>query len=455
MAVRLVDSLNEVTLRTGVWYRDRPVTLSFPDAWDVATYWPDTPPPLTDEELRARFDHPVGQPPLRELAKGRRKPVVIVDDLARPTPVGRVMPLVLREFRAAGIEPSAVRVLVATGTHGHQDRGALVNKLGTEAVEACRLVIHDDTRRTRLIGTTSFGTPVYPDRELLSADLVVGIGGVYPQHATGFGGGGKLALGVMERRTIRHLHFRHRGVGGAYNIDNDFRRDVTEVARMIGMRTMITLHINARLEVVNAWCGDHEAYYPEAAAFSRSRYDAPAPHDADVVVANAYPSDISYTFMRKGMKPIRCAPPQATKIVVASNHEGLGRHGLFQQGVSARIQAYRALYNRVRIMEGRVIAQKLLKHAARVVGVRTGPAPTVARPAAGRPTASFWLYRPPGAETALPPLDGVDVMTDWNAVLARIARERADQSRVRVRIYPCAPLQCIDAPEPDGGGGGD
>jgi nickel-dependent lactate racemase len=447
----LVASRNEIALRTGVWYDDRPITLSFPEAWDVKTYWPDTPAPLSDREIADRFASPIGQPPLRELARGRRRPVVVVDDLARPTPVCRVMPFVLDELRAAGIGASAVRVLVAAGTHGHQDSAALANKLGHATASVCRVIVHDDTQRSRLMGRTSFGTPVYPNTELLDADLVVGIGGVYPQHATGFGGGAKLALGVMERRTIRTLHFSHRGVAGTYDIDNDFRRDVTEVARMIGMRTVVTVHVNAQLDVVSVMTGDHEAYYPQAAAFSRQRYDAPPPHDADVVVANTYPSDISYTFMRKGMKPIRCAPADAIRLVVGSNTEGLGHHGLFQQGLSARLEAYRMLYNRVRIMDRRVIAQKIAKHVGRAVGIRTSAVETAPLSRHAKPRSPIWLYRPPGVNLApMPPLDGVTVMSDWGDIVARIASERGDRRSIRVRVYPCASLQCLDAPEDDG-----
>jgi lactate racemase len=449
-----ISRTTEVTLRTGVWYHDRATTLSFPAGWDVVVYWPNTPAPLSRSEVATRFARPIGQPPLRQLAAGRRRPLVIVDDLARPTPVFRVMPSVLQELSAAGIEPSAVRILVATGTHGHQDLAALRNKLGDVAFDSCRVIVHDDTQRSRRIGMTSFGTPVHPNRELLDADLVVGIGGVYPQHATGFGGGAKLALGVMERRTIRQLHFRHAGVGGTYNIDNDFRRDLSEVARMIGLATMVTVHVDASLAVVNVMCGDHEAYYPQAAAFSRTWYDAPAPHDADVVVANGYPSDISHTFTRKGMKPTRCAPAGATRVVIASNHEGLGHHGLFQQGLGARLEGYRLLYNRVRIMDPATIARKIVKNAARVAGIRGGSAGAVP-PTALQKTRPMMVYQPPGVDTAMPPLDGVTVSRDWNAVISMIASEHRNKHRLRVRVYPCASLQCIDAPEPEGNAAGD
>lgn len=437
--------MQDIELRTGVWYNDRSIRLSFPDSWDVVTYWPDTPAPLTDEEIAERIRCPIGQPPLRELAKGKRCPVIVVDDLARPTPVSRIMPFLLKEFENAGLRPEDIRILVATGTHGHQDLTALASKIGRPAYERCRVIVHDDLRGAKFVGTTSFGTPVYVDGELRKTDLIVGVGGVYPQHTTGFGGGGKLILGVLGRKSIRTLHFRHKGVGGTYNIENDFRRDVTEIARMVGLNTIYTLHINDRSEVVHLFAGDHFSYYPLAAEFSKKRYTAPPPDDADVVIVNSYPSDVSYTFVRKAMKPIRCAPRDAMKVVIGSMHEGLGLHGLFQQGLSDRIREYRELYNRISVMEPRVILEKIVKN----LFFRKRP-PARQSSKAGSvlpPSEPMWLYRPEGAEAPMQDLEGVRIVRSWNAVLDAIRERYAAQSTVRVRIYPCGSLQCLDAPE--------
>ena len=84
--------MQEIELRTGAWYNDRSIQLTFPDSWDVVTYWPDTPPPLTDEEIAEQIRRPIGQPTLSELARGKKRPVIVVDDLARPTPVFRILP---------------------------------------------------------------------------------------------------------------------------------------------------------------------------------------------------------------------------------------------------------------------------------------------------------------------------------------------------------------------------
>lgn len=444
--------MQQIELRTGIWHGDHIIRLNFPESWDVVTYWPDTPPLLTDKQIAERINSPVGQPPLRDLAKGKRYPVVVVDDLARPTPVFRIMPFLLEEFEIAGVRPQDIRILVSTGTHGHQDPVALANKIGPITYKTCRVIIHDDLRDAKCIGTTSFGTPVHVNAELLKADLIIGVGGVYPQHTTGFGGGGKLMLGVLGRKSIRTLHFRHKGVGGSYNIDNDFRRDITEIARMVGLNTIYTMHINDRLEVVNLLCGDHYKYYPEAAEFSKSRYTAPLPNDADVVIVNAYPSDVSYTFVRKAMKPIRCAPPRAMKVVIGSMHDGIGRHGLFQQGLSERIKSYRALYNRIAVMDPHVIIQKIIKN---LFSRRRHEVQRTEKTSVSATVDPMWLYRPEGAAEPIQDLDGVRIVRSWELILKAIRERYPTQSIVRVRIYPCGSLQCLDTPAGKDEGAGD
>jgi nickel-dependent lactate racemase len=374
------------------------------------------------------------------MAAGKKKPVLVVDDATRPTPVAKIAPFILEEFEAAGVNPTQIRVIVATGTHGPPEEKALAAKLGPRIMENCRVLVHNDCKSTKFVGKTSFDTPVYVNRELLDADLIVGVGGVYPQHSTGFGGGGKLALGVLGRRSIRFLHFGHGSVGGNYNTDNNFRRDVTEIARIIGLRSIVTVHINAYMEIVNVMAGDYTAYYDEAVEFSMNRYQAPAPDDADVVIANGYPSDVSYTFMRKGNKPILMAPADATKVMVASNHGGLGHHGLYPQGKGPRWLKYKEMWDRVSIMKPTVIASKILKKLfSRQKSTYIYDAESTTPPR----DATLWIYTPEGGCRELPPLTGVKIVEEWDGILDIIRRSHPAKECVRVRIYPCASLQCL------------
>ena len=436
----------EIELRSAAWYGDVPLRVSFPAHWRVAVLWPNTPPPVSEHEIAEALARPVNQGRISELGRGCLRPVVIVDDLTRPTPAARVMPFVLRELEQAGIPAEAVTVVMATGTHGAPPRGAMAKKIGGEANARCRLVVHDDRGDLVRLGRTAAGTPVLVNRAVAQSDLAIGIGGIYPQHSTGFGGGSKLALGVLGRRSIAALHYGHPSMSGSYNIDNEFRRDLDEIARLVGLETMISLHVNARREIVRVVSGDHHRYYRDAVAFSRDRYTTPPPGAADVVVSNAYPIDISLTFMRsKGVIPLVHAAPGASRVLVSACPEGAGRHGLFpfvdrprfqRQLHAARRLAYADRHALPRLVASGVTRR--IRRRARRRGAR-GEAEPLRNP--------IWLYpggRPPGSLPGEVP--GMSPLYDWHALLNALEREQGHARAVGAVVYPCASIQVLELP---------
>jgi nickel-dependent lactate racemase len=427
------------TLSTAAWYGDPPLDLVFPEDWQVVVHEPDLPPAIDRTEIAAAIQAPVAAPSLRSLAAGARRVVVIVDDLTRPTPVELVLPHLLEELESAGVTRANVTILVATGTHGPASADAMRRKVGSSA-EGCRLVSHDDLADCSKVGVTRMGTPVFVDREVASADLVIGIGGVYPQHSTGFGGGSKLAIGVLGRASISRLHFGHDSMEGRYDVDNDFRADLAEIARMIGLRWTVMVHVNARRQIVRVVAGDPEQAYPAAAAFSRERFRAPLPHDADVVIANAYPMDTSATFMRsKGIIPLLHAPAGASRLLLAACPEGIGHHGLFPirppSGLVPRVmrrwEITRARGWREVLRLARSVARRPFR--SRV----TAPATPQRLP--------ILMYQTTDPLVPLPDsLPGMQVVGTWPDVIEMIRQQQSGKVGLRVVVYSCAPLQVFE-----------
>jgi hypothetical protein len=206
---------------------------------------------------------------------------------------------------------------------------------------------------------------------------------------------------------------------------------------------MFTLHIDAHLEMVNLMCGDHFVYYPEAARFSREQYAAPLPHDADVVIANAYPFDTSFTFMRKAYKPLDVAPQKATKVMIASNHEGIGIHGLFQHMKPPRFMKYRLLCRELATKEPKEIFSKILKR----VTLKKKPKKSTLNQNYALPknTEHLWVCSQNNSSVSTSPVEGITVVPTWNDMLKAIEREQLSKKNIKVRIYPCAALQCLEA----------
>jgi lactate racemase len=445
-------SLQQV--RINAWYGDQLVPLRFPDTWEVVTHRPRTPPPLRDDDLRQALRQPRGQPPIRVLARGRDRPVIVVDDCTRPTPVDRVLPLILEEFNAAGISTERISIVVATGTHGPPTGSALRQKIGKVASAHCQVHVHDDRRDLVRLGPDSRGSPVLLNRHVAAADYVVGIGGVYPQNSTGFGGGAKLVLGVLGRRTIVHLHYGNPSENGSYNVDNDFRRELEEIADMAQLETSVCLHVDGDREITKVTAGDHRSFYREAVAFARTAYRAQPPQDADVVVAAAYPMDLSLTFLRsKAITPLSRARPGASRLLVAGCPEGVGRHDLYPFEDHTPAARLKHLYRHLLVHPGRVPRATAGK-AARLIRTTSSRIPalthrprrqTQAGPSGGplgagpRPT---WLYTP-NAELSTWSGPTLRVTDSWEEVLQGIGSEQGVRP-LQVALYPCSPLQVLD-----------
>jgi nickel-dependent lactate racemase len=430
-------------LNTAAWYGDLGLRLELPSSWQARVHRPATGPVLTDDQIRERFENPRGQPAIAELAAGSKRPVVVVDDLNRPTPAARVMSPLLDQFEAAGIPAERVTVLLAPGTHGAPPPDGPVRKLGAEAVGRCRVAVHDCRGPTVKLGRTRYGTPVLVHPDVAAADFVVGLGGLYPNATGGYGGGTKMILGVLAFRSIATLHYTHRSMGwGTPNQTSNFRRDLDEIARIVGLRTSISIQIDADRSVVELICGDAHAYYAETVEVARAAFQAPAPNGANVVIANSHPSDLSLTFARmKGMAPIRRAPADASRVLIAACPEGLGFHGLFPfmnapPGHRWRIRLLRA---RMLMEHPSQLAEKVsrrLRGVSRHAGATAAPSP--------HPT---WLYRPPvdGAKSLPTVIPGMRVTSDWDEVVSQIAAEQEQSGREQLQaaVYECAPLQWV------------
>lgn len=440
-----------VCLRVGAWYGDTEVRLDLPAAWRVEVRGPDTPPPLTDDQLRLALEHPVGQPPIRVLAASRRRPCLVVDDLSRPTPAARLVPMILGQLRDAGVAAEEVTIVLAKGSHGPVHEGTWDKKVGREAAARCRLIVHEYDRDLVRRGRTAHGTPILVNRHVAAADLLIGVGGIYPQHTTGFGGGSKLALGVLGRRSIVALHYGHDSMLGSGDPENAFRRDLDEIATGLGLRTMVSVHVDARREIVRAVAGDPLAYYADAVAFSRRAYSVAPPDGADIVICNTYPQDVSLTFMRsKGLAPLSAAAAAATRIAIGAPAEGVGLHRLFPF-VEDRWEPSRQRARKLMMRGPRVILRRLARSRP---GSRAPQSPSpVPAAAARRPILLFSPIPLPASLLAGSELwrgsgDRVVPFGQWNDVVAAAVEEQRSVDRPRAVVYPCASIQVLERRKP-------
>ena len=346
---------NTAEIRLGAWYAEESRSLRFPDGWEVHRLDPDDAPAIDDAAVRAAFENPIGVPRLRDSAQGRRSAIIAVDDLTRPTPVHRVLPLLLEELHAGGLEARQIRILLGTAAHRPMSPDEIERKLGPGVAARHEIIQHDfmgpDLRH---LGWFE-GGPVELNRHFLDAELRICVGGAIPHNETGFGGGSKMVVpGVAGRETIAHFHGalppRLAGVLEAVPGRVDRRVWSEAVARHIGVDSIVCCAINARRELAGVYVGDlveaHREAGRAAQAIGRTVVPRELAQRCDVAVVSAYPLDTDPIQMGKSINLAKKLDASATVVVNAAT-DGIFYHGM---GMGSGVHPPRLLRNLPRLL---------------------------------------------------------------------------------------------------------
>ncbi|MFC1717602.1 lactate racemase domain-containing protein [Candidatus Poribacteria bacterium] len=322
--------MKKVRIPSGSWYGDEGMTLTFPEDWDVQIVsFPDR-PALTDDEMLTAFGSPIGTPKISELAAKSKNAVIIVEDLSRPAPVPTILPYILDELKAGGIDRSSVLIVMAIGCHRQLIRPDLIRKLGEDVVKTVDVISSEPDDHLTPLGRTSRGTPMFVNQYVMECDLKIGLGGIYPHAQFAFGGGAKIILpGVTGLETTKHNHKELETGGHVGSLENEQRLDAEEVARKVGLDVVVNAVINSRREAVRLFVGDVVEAQRKGAEFARQAYATPIREGADIVIANAYPLDVSLQHAGKGSWPLKSVKDGGIKIITSAATEGYGYHRLF------------------------------------------------------------------------------------------------------------------------------
>lgn len=290
----------QLILPQGRWYDEKPVTLDLPDIWEVevAESKGDEKRGLSYEELKARICAPIGCAPVQELAKGKKKVCIIFDDITRGTPTKEIVHILLEEVLAAGVPKNKIIFVCALGLHAPENRMDFVKKLGEDIVEEYPVFNHNAFGNLKYVGTTTRGTYVEFNAEVMSCDLKLGVGAMTPHPFNAFGGGCKLMLpGVASFRTIEenHRHFmgqviaQHLQFAGRMGDMSNYetREDCFEASRMGGLDFKVDCILNTRDEIVACFAGDPVEEYYAGVSTAQELYSAQLKGNADLVITNA------------------------------------------------------------------------------------------------------------------------------------------------------------------------
>jgi nickel-dependent lactate racemase len=321
--------MKKVSVPWSMWYENTKFELRFPEGWDVTVADMVGGPDLGDAGIRKALAEPIGAPPLREVAKGRRDAAILVDDLTRPTPAYRVLPYILEELAAAGLGDDKVRIICAIAAHRSMTRPDLVKKIGEGLVDRLEVINHNAHDNLEFYGHSSQGIPIWVNRSFARADLKIAAGMITPRGSF-FGGGAKLLLpGACSRQTIYLNH--------SYCPPEVFREHIEEVAGMVGLEYIVNPLLNAEGEIMAMVAGETTAAYNQGVEIGKALYRTIVPTGMDVLVCNAWPKDTEGTQAGMGHVPLYSAPREVmagvrTVVLSAACPEGLGFHSVMGPG---------------------------------------------------------------------------------------------------------------------------
>lgn len=332
--------MSSASIRWQAWFGDTDLSLSFPSGWSVVDCPPRDGEDIGDDGIARAFAEPIGSARLSEIAAGRKAPVVVIDDLSRPTPSDRLVGKVLIELEAAGIPAESVTVLVGTANHRTMMRPDLEKKLGTEILRRCQVRSHFSWSGCVPVGTTSRGTPIALNADFVAADLRVLVGSIVPHLVAGFSGGAKLvvpAMASIETATAFHTGVPAEGEGLG-TIEAVARLDAEEGARLVGVDFIVNSVPNRHRGIAALVAGDLVAAHRAGVVKAAEVFDTTAPARADICVLSAYPKDSELLQYTTAFTPLLTSPeplvrPGGTVVVASSASEGAGFHSLFGPGM--------------------------------------------------------------------------------------------------------------------------
>ncbi len=292
--------------------------------------------PLPDyaSALVAAIENPVGCPPLREMAKGKKSAAISVCDITRPAPNKLTLPPILRVLAEAGVPKSETRILIATGLHRPATDAEIQDIVGPEIAAQYPVLNHDARAfdEHRHLGSTKSGIPVYIDERFVSADLHITLGFIEPHLMLGFSGGRKLiAPGLAAQETIKVIHSpkymrNARSIEGSIE-NNPLHHELLEIASMARHDFMLDVALARDRSIAGVFAGGPVQAHRKGVQFVSNQLlellDEPV--DAVITTAAGYPLDLTFYQTVKGITAAQhILKPGGRILVFAACSEGAG-----------------------------------------------------------------------------------------------------------------------------------
>ena len=253
----------------------------------------------TEEALiEEALAHPIGTPPLCELAKGKEKIVLITSDHTRAVPSKITLPILLRELRK-GNPDADITILIATGLHRPTTEEEQRRMFGDAIVDNEKIVVNKAFQQEdfEFVCGLPSGAELWVNQIALHCDLLISEGFIEPHFFAGFSGGRKSVLpGICNAATVNENHS-YRAIASPFSTTgvlqhNPIHEDMVYAARSVHLAFILNVALNSKKKVIAAFAGDMEEAHEKGVAFVRSLAQCPGVTGDIVVTSNGgYPLD--------------------------------------------------------------------------------------------------------------------------------------------------------------------
>ena len=273
--------------------------------------------------------HPIASDTLSKIASGKSSACILASDITRPCPSYKFLPYIIDGLTSGGISPSNIKVILGLGIHrGHteEEKRKLVGDHIFENIK----VMDSDPSKAKLIGKTSFGTPVEVFEEALGSDLLIVTGNIEYHYFAGYSGGAKAVMpGICTRNSIQanHSMMLDGKAAPGRSADNPVRIDIEEAGQMVGIDFIFNVILDDNKKIIDAVAGKNNQAWLEGIKRYDGIYMMEVDRSADIVIVSpgGYPKDINLYQSQKALENIKdIARPEGIIILIASCSEGFG-----------------------------------------------------------------------------------------------------------------------------------
>lgn len=284
------------------------------------------------EIVRKALGNPIGSDRLENLARGKKKILLVTSDHTRAMPSRITLPILLEEIRK-GSPDGEITILVATGLHRATTEEEQHLMFGDEIVDRERIVIHDAFKSEDMqwMGILPSGAEFVVNKLAAECDLLVTEGFIEPHFFAGFSGGRKSILpGICSCETVNENHsFKAIAAplaAAGVTAGNPIHEDMVHAARQVNVQFILNVALNGEKKIIAAFAGDLVEAHEKGCNFVKGLSLVP-PVAGDIVITSngGFPLDQNLYQSPKSVATAEaCAREDGVIIMCASCIDGFG-----------------------------------------------------------------------------------------------------------------------------------